>query len=171
MKKITKIAVCCLVALLMLSSTMSDTRAQKHNDLSIDFINLFEQHYVSLQYEFSLSDESSLALRLYFAPKSSYTNDYAAPGIGAAYRFYITNDRAVSGFNLGPAVDAFFFSNSNTNRSTTVLSIGGDVAYKLLAGHFSAEPQLSLRFGAIGDYVTNYSGAYVYGSVYLGYAW
>ena len=155
----------------MLSSTMSDTRAQKHNDLSIDFINLFVQRYVSLQYEFSLSDESSLALRLYFAPKSLYTNDFAAPGIGAAYRFYVGGDRAVSGFNLGPAVDAFFFSNSSTNRSTTVFSIGGDVAYKLLAGHFSVEPQLSLRIGVVGDYVTNYTKTYFYPSVYLGYAW
>ncbi len=155
----------------MLGSSMSDTKAQPKNDLSIDFINLFVQRYVSLQYEFSLSNESSLALRLYFAPKSSYTGDYTAPGIGAAYRFYITNERAVSGFNLGPAVDAFFFSNSSLNRSTTVLSIGGDVAYKLLAGHFSVEPQLSLRFGAIGDYVSNYTGTYVYPSVNIGFAW
>ena len=170
MKKITKIAVCCLVTMLMLASAMSDSRAQKHNDLSIDFINLFVQRYVSLQYEFSLSDESSLALRLYFAPKSSYTNDYTAPGIGAAYRFYVTSDRAVGGFNLGPAVDAFFFSKTSY-ASSTIFSIGGDVAYKLLAGHFSVEPQVSLRIVVAGENVDHYTGTYIYPSVYLGYAW
>ncbi len=155
----------------MLGSTMSNTRAQKRNDLSVDFINLFVQHYVSLQYEFALNEESSLALRVYFAPKSPFTEDFTAPGIGAAYRFYLTSDHAVSGLNFGPAVDAFFFSNSTTSRSTTVLSIGGDVAYKLLAGHFSVEPQVSLRIGAVGDYVTHYTGTYIYPSVYLGFAW
>ncbi len=149
----------------------STSYAQPSNCLAIDPLALVQNNLLEAQYEFSLDEASSLAIRGEFITKGSYTHDYSAVGFGGEWRFYVTSDHAVKGLNVGPAADIYFFNNTTFNKSSTILAIGGDAAYKFLFGGLAIEPQVSLRIGMLGDEIPNYKTTYFYGSIYFGYAW
>ncbi|HET9135791.1 MAG TPA: hypothetical protein VFO76_04075, partial [Candidatus Kapabacteria bacterium] len=169
MKLLGKALSIATLIVLMSVSMVSKSAAQYENAITINPLPLiFPLHELSAQYEFSTSRSNSLAIRGNFV---SSIADFNAVGFGGTYRFFLTDEKAIGGFAVGPALDLFFFSNSTTNRSVTVYAFGADASYQFFFSHFALQPQLDLRFGGGGDGVTAYIGTNIYLSLYLGYAW
>lgn len=140
------------------------------NDIAGDPLDLLLGGSLNVQYEFKTSPVNSWALRGHFWSRG----DFSGFGLGAAYRFYIADSRALTGLSVAPAADLFFFSNDLGYASTTDILIGGDLAYKWIFDQFSVEPILTLRIGIeAGNAPTlSYATGLVAGlGVYLGYAW
>ncbi|MEO6940637.1 MAG: hypothetical protein ABI444_10935 [Candidatus Kapaibacterium sp.] len=142
--------------------------SSKTSDISIGPLSLLVQGVISVQYEWKASQTSSWALRGEFVPTSG---NFHAFGVGAAYRFYVADSRAITGLSVAPALDLFFFGSSSLQQNYTILSIGGDIAYKWIFDQFSVEPLVGVRIGVTGGQsVSAFSGFYPLFDCFLGYA-
>ena len=162
-------------AITLPSVSYSQRASAKNNDISVDFVNFFVHTTLSAQYEWKVGPTSSWAARAYFVATGASNNNTIAFGLGAAYRFYILDSRALSGFTIAPAADIFFFKNSNLGKSKISFAIGGDAGYKWFFDQITVEPVLGFRDGFSGAEVipgvNNFTSIYFTGSVYIGYAW
>ncbi|MBS1903780.1 MAG: hypothetical protein JSS75_08765 [Bacteroidetes bacterium] len=165
---ISSVVVLALLALTLAgSSTAFAQRAKNSIAVGAAFAGL--PTLVQAQYETRIGDDQSIVGRFIYGLN---TNDYSGYGLGAAYRFYLTDDQPVKGLSVGPALEVLFYSNSKLVRSSRILMIGAEGAYKLMLGQFSIEPALSFRIGVSGgESLSKFTSTLIYPAVYLGYAW
>jgi hypothetical protein len=166
------------LAVFAISFSASKTYAQARPSpatqaISVDFVPLIYTFPITLQYEFKSDPVSSWVLRLHYWP--GLAADYSAFGLGAAYRFYIADSRALTGLAVAPAADVFFFSQPQQlggtgSRSAIGFDLGGDISYKWIFDQFAVEPIFGLRFG-IGSNVGAFTTISPLIGVNLGYAW
>src|ERR1043165_37573 len=101
-----RISVVVFAVLISLSLVTNKSEAQYQNALTVNPLSLvFPWQMLNAQYEFSLGSSNSLALRV------NYVSDvigYNAVGFGGSYRFFLTDERAIGGFAIAPALDLFF---------------------------------------------------------------
>ncbi|HEY3875085.1 MAG TPA: hypothetical protein VGM92_06385 [Candidatus Kapabacteria bacterium] len=178
--RFTKILV--LIAALSFTVSTSSLHAQARPSpatqvLSVDVVPLLTGSTLSLQYEFKSDPTSSWLIRANFWP--SPAPEWNGFGIGAAYRFYIADSRALTGLSAAPAVDLLFFSQSSENETVQShfgtqigVAIGGDLAYKWIFSQFAVEPVLGLRVGLGASQVPGgFQTIYALIGCSLGYAW
>jgi hypothetical protein len=157
---------------IMTIGTSSDTFAQARPSSRGSFIGgdpfgLIWGYALSVQYESRISQDNSWALRVALFPSID-----AAIGVGASYRFYIADGRALTGLNVAPSIDAIFGSAGSLSYS--YFSVGGDLAYKwIFDGGFGVEPYLSIRNNFV---LSKYGNSALTGfrpgiGVWLGFAW
>jgi hypothetical protein len=121
--------------------------------ISIEPVGLILNTPLRLQYEYKTGPVNSWAFRALWWPYGINNGyDWTAFGAGAAYRFYVADSRALTGLNVAPVAEVFFFHGSNLAingqaRTGIAVWIGGDVAYKWIFDDFSIEPLLGLRIG------------------------
>lgn len=169
--RISSILVAALLAILTLAPS-SDAFAQARPSSRGSFIGgdpfgILWGYAISAQYEGRISQDNSYALRLALFP-----NIDNSIGLGASYRFYIADGRALTGLNISPGVDAIF--GSAGELSYAYFSVGGDLAYKwIFDGGFGVEPYLSIRnLFVLSQYGNDkLSGFRPSVGVWLGYAW
>ncbi len=163
----------CALSIFALGAFTTNTFAQartstKTQVLSIDALGLFQDGgFFTAQYEWKTSPTNSVHIRGIFSTYLTYTGF----GIGAGYRFYIADSRALTGLSVAPVAHIFFYNSSDFNKSTTAISIGGEVAYKWIFDQFSVEPGLGLQIGFLGENVPFLTKTRPYAQVQLGYAW
>jgi hypothetical protein len=152
--------------------------SSRNNDIAIDFVDFLVNNTFAGQLELKLNPTSSLLLRAQYVLKSTTTSSTngktTAFGLGAAYRFYILDSRALAGFSIAPAADLFFFK--NLIRNNVLVSIGADAGYKVFFDQFTIEPTLGLRFGItpggqLPEGESSFTGIYPVVNIYLGWAW
>lgn len=140
------------------------------NVLSVDPLGLLginQAKNISVQYEWKSSVTNSWAFRAALFPS---TANYSSMNLGAAYRFYIADSRALTGLSVAPALDAYFITFGD--ETYTAFGIGGDVAYKWIFTNFAVEPMFYLRqLFTGGESGSAYSGLWYDFRVWLGYAW
>ena len=176
---ITKSLQVLLVAIVVLSVAATQSYGQarpsaKTNVISVDPLGLAYNFPLTFQYEYKTGPVNSWAFRLHYWPShdNSPTNDWTAFGLGAAYRYYIADSRALTGLSVDPAADLFFFKGPQTGRTAIVFWVGGDIAYKWIFSDFSVEPMFGFRVGFGGATAPNYAtGAEAVIAVNAGYAW
>lgn len=120
--------------------------------VSVDFLPLAYDGPLTFQYEFKADPVSSWMFRLHYWPSPDPSGDWSGYGLGAAYRFYIADSRALTGLSVEPAADIFFFHEvlqgiSGTQHTAICFDIGGDIEYKWIFDQFAVEPILGLRIG------------------------
>src|SRR5579872_5036519 len=118
--------------------------------ISVDFLPLAYDYPLTVQYEFKADPVTSWMFRVHYWPSPDPSGDWSGFGIGAAYRFFIADSRALTGLSVAPAADLFFFRQTlfNTSQRTAIcFDIGGDIAYKWIFDQFAVEPILGLRIG------------------------
>jgi hypothetical protein len=163
------------VALLaiMTVGTSSNALAQarpssKGSMLSIEPLGLLgigQFRLFQLQYEFRLSQDNSLALRAALLPAYAGVSGF---GVGASYRFFVADGRALTGLNVSPGIDLFLLSAGSASYQT--IGIGGDLAYKWIFDEWGVEPYFRLRQNFAGS--EGYYAGVDYGvGVWLGYCW
>lgn len=161
-------------------SSYSQRASAKNNDLSVDAVDFLVNNTFTLQYEGKMSSTSSFVARIEYVTKNVGTaaspNLTTAFGVGAAWRFYILDSRALAEFSVAPAVDLFFFKNTTLSRNSVLFALGGDGAYKFFFDQFTVEPTLGVRIGfAPGNNLppgeSTFTGVYPVVGVFLGYAW
>jgi hypothetical protein len=126
--------------------------SSKTQVFSIDPVGLILSDPLVLQYETKTGPVNSWAFRLLFWPYGIEGQDWTGYGVGAAYRFYVADSRALTGLSIAPAAELFFFRGANTSgigaaKTGIAVEIGGDVGYKWIFDDFSVEPLLGLRIG------------------------
>lgn len=163
-----------LVVVIGLSATLTTNlyaqarTSTKTQVLSIDALGLFQSgNIVTLQYEWKTAPTNSFHIRGRF---SDFGGFYTGFGVGAGYRFYIADSRALTGLNVAPVAEAWFYNSSALNSSSTVFGLGAEVGYKWIFDQFAVEPGVGLGFGFGGDDITYYTKTRVYAQVHLGYA-
>ena len=163
-----------LVIVAVLFGIVGNSRGQarvssKNNVISLDPIGLAYSGYALFQYEFKTGPTNSWALRAILWPaRDAYSTAF---GLGAAYRIYIADSRALTGLSVAPAADVVFFRAVDAGvAGATIFDIGGDLAYKWIFDQFSVEPMFGLRIG-FGSQVTYATGFQPVLALNLGYAW
>ena len=122
------------------------------NVISVDPLPLAYDGPLVLQYELKAGPVESWLFRVQYWPSPDPSGNWSGFGIGAAYRFFIADSRALTGLSVAPAADIFFFQQtitgeSGSQRTAICFDIGGDVAYKWIFDDFAVEPILGLRIG------------------------
>jgi hypothetical protein len=175
MKRIvTSVAAFVLLALtfgLSPSSVLAQARpSSKTNVLSLKVLGAIRNYPTEINYEWKADSKSSWLARLEYWNLSDL---YTGFGLGAQYRFYIADSRALTGLSIGPEAEIFFLSPSNSAyKSYTIVAIGGDIAYKWIFTDFAVEPFLGVRFGIGGsEGVKGTTGPDWRLGLNLGYAW
>ncbi|MDP4219747.1 MAG: hypothetical protein Q8916_03155 [Bacteroidota bacterium] len=144
----------------------------KNNDICLDFVDFLIKNTASIQYEWKGSSTQSWAIRAEYVAPGQGTSAF---GVGGEMRFFFLDSRALEGFNIGPAVDAYFFKNNDLGKSKILFTVGADFAHKWFFDQFTVEPSVGLRYGITGSEVfpgiAAYTGTYLIGCLYLGYAW
>lgn len=118
--------------------------------VSVDFLPLAYSYPLTFQYEFKADPVTSWMFRLHYWPSPSSDGTWSGYGLGAAYRFFIADSRALTGLSVAPAADLFFFHQTlfgSSQRTAICFDIGGDIAYKWIFDQFAVEPLLGLRIG------------------------
>ncbi|MFI5202777.1 MAG: hypothetical protein ACHQNE_10350 [Candidatus Kapaibacterium sp.] len=118
--------------------------------ISVDPVPLAYDYPLTVQYEYKADPVSSWMFRLHYWPSPDPSGDWSGYGLGAAYRFYIADSRALTGLSVAPAADLFFFRETlfNTSQRTAIcFDVGADLAYKWIFDQFAVEPILGLRVG------------------------
>ncbi len=162
-----------IAAVAILAAAHSHSYAQartstKTQVISVDALGLFQDgNLITGQYEWKASSVNSWFIRAIFG---SYTSLYTGIGVGGGYRFFLADNRALTGLSAGPVAHAFFWNASSISKSTTVFTIGGEVQYKWIFDEFSVEPALGVQLGFGGDGVSFQTKTRPYGMVNLGYA-
>lgn len=159
------------VVLLSVCTTSSFAQNYKH-DAALGAVFLGIPTIVQGQFEVRIGDDQSLVARAAYGLKTDAAPlDYTGFGIGAAYRFFLTDDKPVAGLSVAPAVDLLFYSNP-AGRNSTVVLIGAEGGYKLMVGQISIEPVLAFRIGVSGgEGISKLTSTLIYPGLYLGYAW
>lgn len=169
------------IALITVTFTAGKTYAQARpspatSAISVDFVPLIYTFPLTFQYEMKSDPVSSWILRLHYWP--GLTGQYTGYGVGAAYRFYVADSRALTGLAVAPAADLFFFrqaqltGGTGSSRSAIGFDIGGDLSYKWIFDQFLVEPIFGLRFGIGGSNTpTTFTTIQPLIGVNLGYAW
>jgi hypothetical protein len=168
---ISSIVAAALIAI-MTFGTASDASAQARPSSRGSFIGgdpfgILWGYAISAQYEGRISQDNSYALRF-----ALYPNIDNSIGLGASYRFYIADGRALTGLNVSPGIDAII--GSSGELSYAYFSVGGDLAYKwIFDGGFGIEPYLSIRnIFLLSEYGNSKLSGFRPGvGVWLGYAW
>jgi hypothetical protein len=154
--------------------------SSKANVISIDPLGLAVREPLNIQFEIKAGPVYSWAFRAHYWPGrvggGALTGNWTAFGLGAVYRIFIADSRALTGLSVAPAADLLLFSQTiqgGQGATATVAWIGGDIAYKWIFDQFSIEPLLGLRIGYTPSvnapgYAT---GPIAVLSVYGGYAW
>ncbi len=152
--------------------------SSKQNVISIDLLGLAVRQPLNIQYEFKTSPVNSWALRAHYWPGRVSVDNWSSFGIGAAYRIFIADSRALTGLSVAPAADLYFFSSTANGdavggHTSTIAWIGGDIAYKWIFDQFAVEPMLGLRIGYTPSvnapgYATGFVSIL---AVNVGYAW
>ena len=174
--KFSSILAAVLLAVFAISSSVSDASAQARPSphgsiLSVEPLGLLgigdQFKHLQLQYEWRTTQENSWALRAILVPSSFNYNGF---GVGASYRFYIANSRALTGLNVSPGIDVYLISAGD--ESYTSFAVGGDVAYKWIFDNIGVEPYFRLRqLFAGNEGISAFAGTFWGFGVYLGYAW
>jgi hypothetical protein len=118
--------------------------------VSVDFLPLAYDGPLTFQYELKADPVSSWMFRLHYWPSPDPSGDWSGFGVGASYRFYIADSRALTGLSVEPAADLFFFNQTlfgSSQRTAICFDIGGDIEYKWIFDQFAVEPMLGLRIG------------------------
>lgn len=127
--------------------------SSKTQVFSVDPVGLILDDPLILQYEYKTGPVNSWAFRALWWPYGTdISYDWTAYGVGAAYRFYVADSRALTGLSIAPAAELLFFHGSfaggaSSSKSGIAVWIGGDVGYKWIFDDFSVEPMLGLRIG------------------------
>jgi hypothetical protein len=158
-------------------SGYSQRASGNNNDIALDFVDFLVNNTFAIQYEFKSTSTTSFLIRGEYVTKGEGSaGTTSAFGVGGAWRFYILDSRALSGFSIAPAIDLFFFKNTLLSRNNVVFSLGADGAYKFFFGNFTVEPTVGLREGIVpgsnqppGE--NTFTGIYPVVSLYLGWAW
>lgn len=160
---------CIALSVAFSSNTYGQARTStKTQVISIDALGLFQSgNIITLQYEWKTAPTNSVHIRGRFSNYSSY---YTGFGVGAGYRFYIADSRALTGLSVAPVAEVWFYSSSELNSSSTVFGVGGEVQYKWIFDQFSVEPGVGIGIGFGGDDITYYTKTRVYAQCHLGYA-
>jgi hypothetical protein len=163
-----------LVAFLALSVCFSSTAfaqartSTKTQVISLEALGLFQKgNIITVQYEWKTAPTNSIHIRGRF---SDYSNTYTGFGLGGGYHFYIADSRALTGLNVAPVAEVWFYNSSELNSSSTVFGVGGEIAYKWIFDQFSVEPGVGVMIGFGGDDITYYTQTRVYAQCHLGYA-
>lgn len=136
--------------------------------ISLEALGLFQSgSIITVQYEWKASPTTSWHIRGRF---SDYSNTYTGFGLGGGYHFYIADSRALTGLNVAPVAEVWFYNSSELNSSSTVFGVGGEIAYKWIFDQFSVEPGVGVMIGFGGDDITYYTKTRVYAQCNLGYA-
>jgi hypothetical protein len=169
-KFISTLLLCVVVLGISRSTASAQARpSSKGSVISLDVLELALRGPLAIQYEWKTTPVNSWALRGYFWPARDY---YSAFGVGAAYRFYVADSRALTGLSVAPAGDVYFFSSSELDKSATIFLVGGDLAYKWIFDAFAVEPMFGIRIGFGGSESVSYATGFLpVLSVNLGYAW
>ena len=174
---ITKTFTVLLVTIVMLSLPASRSYGQarpspKENVISVDPLGLAYHDPLTFQYEYKSGPVNSWVFRLHYWPTYFEADDWSAFGLGAAYRFYIADSRALTGLSVEPAADLYFFKGANSGRSAIVFWIGGGIAYKWIFDDFALEPMLGFRIGFGSQVAPGFAtGAQGILALNAGYAW
>jgi hypothetical protein len=174
-----KIRLCSIVILLAVSGLFfapergyAQRASAYNNNISVDVIDQLINNTISVQYEFKSTSTTSIAVRGEYVTAVLGSSAF---GVGGEWRFYIADSRALSGLNVGPAADLYFFKNNGLGKKNVVFSVGGDAAYKFFFDQFTVEPFLGARLGFTGSDVipgvTNFTTVHLIGGIYLGWAW
>ncbi len=117
--------------------------------VSVDFLPLAYDYPLTIQYELKADPVTSWLFRAHWWPSPSPDPSWSGFGVGAAFRFYIADSRALTGLSVAPAADLFFMNQTEfgTTRSAICFNIGGDIAYKWIFDQFAVEPILGIRVG------------------------
>jgi hypothetical protein len=145
-----------VIGALVASSNSARSQARpspKTQVISVDPVGLILAAPLIVQYEYKTGPVNSWAFRGLWWPYGINNGyDWSAFGVGGAYRFYVADSRALTGLNIAPVAEVFFFHGSNLAingqaRTGIAVWIGGDVGYKWIFDDFSVEPMLGLRIG------------------------
>lgn len=118
--------------------------------VSVDILPLAYSYPLTFQYEYKADPVTSWMFRLHYWPSPSPDGTWSGFGLGAAYRFFIADSRALTGLSVAPAADLFFFHQTlfgSSQRTAICFDIGGDLAYKWIFDQFAVEPLLGIRIG------------------------
>src|SRR5687768_3200779 len=137
-KRFIPLFVICFVLTIFTSQTFAQARASvKTQVISVDALGLVQDGgLITAQYDWRVDPTTTIHIRGIF---STY-NTCSGVGVGGAYRFYIAESRALTGLSVAPVAHIFFYSSSSLTKSSQVVSIGGEVAYKWIFDQFSVEP-------------------------------
>src|SRR5205809_7358627 len=117
MSKFTRFALFFVVlGALVASSNSARSQARpspKTQVFSVDPVGLILDDPLILQYEYKTGPVNSWAFRALWWPYGvDISYDWTAFGVGAAYRFYVADSRALTGLSIAPAAELFFFHGS-----------------------------------------------------------
>lgn len=168
-KRYSTLLAVCFVLIASASTIFAQARTSaKTQVISVDALGLVQRGgFITAQYEWKTAPTNSIHIRGIFSTYTTYTGF----GVGGAYRFYIADSRALTGLSVAPVAHIFFYSSSALNKSTQVVSVGGEAAYKWIFDQFSVEPGIGLQIGFLGEDLPFLNTARFYGQVHLGYAW
>lgn len=158
----------CLVVLSHSTESYAQARASaKQQAISANVLGLFlDGKELHAQYEWKSTPVNSWFIRGLFG---SFV-DYDGLGVGAGYRFFIADSRALTGLAIAPVVHAYFWRHQYLD-SEIFFSVGGEASYKWIFDDFLVEPMFGLGIGFGGDYISYLSSTRWYLGIMLGYAW
>jgi hypothetical protein len=163
------VAACVAVGVLFTTNTYGQAKTStKTQVISLEALGLFQSgNIITINYEWKASPTNSWHVRGRF---SDYSNYYTGFGFGAGYHWYIADNRALTGLNVAPVAEVWFYNSSELNTSSTVFGVGGEIAYKWIFDQFAVEPGVGVMIGFGGDDITYYTKTRVYAQCMLGYA-
>jgi hypothetical protein len=164
-------AIIILMIIINISYAQNEKQAVTANPIGLAF-GVF-----NAQYEFTLSNQNSVAVRANFVGYSIGDYSNSAFGFGGSYRWYVLNSKTIVGWWAQPSADILFWSSDwkdnfqSKNASTVFFGIGGDGGYKWIWNHFALELSVGARIymGKISG--LNFGGFGPMLGVNLGYAW
>ncbi len=164
-----------IVSAILIVFTMSNAFSQYSRALSVDPIDFLVSKVFNATYEHQLNEKNSLTI---FGSYYSYSDYWAAYGIGASYRWYLTDvfddsKTPIEGLSVGPMARVSFWDWSGPSYwnwdGGTYVVIGAEAAYKFNFGNWFVEPIVRLGF-AVSD-IDGLDYDPFGGGVNVGYAW
>jgi hypothetical protein len=151
------------------SDALAQARPSPHGSMlaiePLGLLGIGQFRLFQLQYEFRLTQDNSIALRAALLPAYVGVSGF---GVGASYRFFVADGRALTGLNVSPGLDLFLLSAGDKSYQT--IGIGGDLAYKWIFDSWGIEPYFRLRQNFAGS--EGYYAGVDYGvGAWLGYCW
>lgn len=144
--------------------------------VSIDPIDFLVSKVFNATYEQKISPTNSFTV---FASYYDYSDYWSAYGIGASYRWYLTdviqdNESPIGGLSVGPMARISFWDYTgpnplNLDYGGSLFVIGAEAAYKFTFGQWYIEPILRLGFAVSKLDYLGYDP--MGGGINVGYAW
>ena len=170
-----------LAAVLVAGSTRVSAQARQSSKAHVveaDPLGLAVNMPFNVSYEYKDGPVNSWVIRGHYwgGLTGNGAGSWSGPGLGAAYRYYIADSRAITALSVAPKADLFFFNQSlpnGTGATAIVLWIGGEISYKWIFDQFCVEPSLGLHIGytPATNSPTKPTGGVATIGLNAGYAW